>query len=129
MKILLHILFVFLIWATNRVNATPLFAKVVLSSYQISFPKIENHKQESEVKIGLQYFARNDLDADQRKFLEEDLGLRNLDELTEYLLRQTPIKESLDILKQNNLLSKVPNVSEVRVASIHRYTRSSLEMK
>lgn len=58
MKKLLQILFLFLIWFTNLANATPVFTKVAWSSYELSFSKTENVKEESVVKIGVQNFAR-----------------------------------------------------------------------
>jgi hypothetical protein len=59
LKLLLKLLFLFLTWFTNLGNSTPVFAKVALPSYKISFAKIENQKLESEVKIGVENFARS----------------------------------------------------------------------
>ncbi|PSL44258.1 hypothetical protein CLV51_106124 [Chitinophaga niastensis] len=53
---------------------------------------------------------------------------KNLDALAEYLLQQQPIQESLQILKESDLLSKVPDLKEYEAAAIHRYTRSSMAM-
>ena len=61
MKALLHILFLFLTWFTN-LNATPVFAKVALPSYELTFSKTENVKEESIVKIGEQNFARTGIE-------------------------------------------------------------------
>ena len=58
MKLLLKILFLLLTWFTH-LNATPVFTKVVLPSYKISFSKTENVKGECVVKIGIQNFARS----------------------------------------------------------------------
>jgi hypothetical protein len=62
MKLLIQILFLFLTWFTNPVNAMPLFAKFVLPSHELSFSKTENVKNESIVKIGIQNFARSDIE-------------------------------------------------------------------
>lgn len=62
MKIFLQILFLFLIWFANIVNATPVFTKVALPSYQFTFSKIENVKEGSIVKIGVQNFARGGIE-------------------------------------------------------------------
>lgn len=59
MKLIFQILLLFLTWFSNTVNATPIFTKVVLPSYEISFSKIKNQKLESEVKIGIENFARS----------------------------------------------------------------------
>ena len=59
MKLFLKILFILLTWFTNLANATPVFTKVVLPNYELSFLKTENVKEESEVKIGIQNFARS----------------------------------------------------------------------
>lgn len=59
MKLILQILFLYLSWFTSLANATPVFTKVVLPSNEISFSKIENVKEESIVKIGIQNFARS----------------------------------------------------------------------
>jgi hypothetical protein len=58
MKFILQILFFFLTWFTN-LNATPVFTKVALPSYAVSFSKTENIKEESVIKIGVQNFARS----------------------------------------------------------------------
>lgn len=66
------------------------------------------------------------------KILGGETGYNNFiktaskDEL--YLLNQDKIIESLEILKEKNLLNKVPDLSEAEASSIHRYTRSSLDM-
>lgn len=62
MKLLFQILFILLTWFTNLTNATPLFTKAVIPSNEFSFSKTENVKEESVVKIGVQNFARSDID-------------------------------------------------------------------
>ncbi len=62
MKLLFEILFLFLIWFTNLANATPVFAEVLLPSNELSFSKIENVKEKSVVKIGIQNFAGNSIE-------------------------------------------------------------------
>jgi len=57
MKFLLQILFFLLTWC--NLSATPVFSKVALPNYAVSFPKAESHKKESEVKIGVSNFARS----------------------------------------------------------------------
>ncbi len=59
MKFFFQILFLFLTWFTNIVNATPVFAKVVLPICEFIFSNTENVKEESVVKIGVQNFARS----------------------------------------------------------------------
>lgn len=59
MKLILQILFVFLTWFTNLANATPVFTKVALPSYELTFSKTDNSKDESIVKITAQNFARS----------------------------------------------------------------------
>jgi len=61
MRLLLQIFFLFIIWFTNTVIATPTCQKVDLSSYKLSFPKADNQNQESEVKIGVSNFARSNI--------------------------------------------------------------------
>ena len=58
MKFLLQISFFLLTWFIN-LNATPVFAKIILPSYELSFSKTENLKEESITKIGIQNFARS----------------------------------------------------------------------
>jgi hypothetical protein len=62
MKILLQILFFSFTWFINLVNATPVFTKAVLPSYEVAFSKKENVKGESVVKIGVQNFARSGIE-------------------------------------------------------------------
>lgn len=57
-----------------------------------------------------------------------DDAAKALDELAEYLLQQKLIQESLETLKQSDLLAKVPDLKEYQAAAIHRYTKSSLTM-
>lgn len=55
MRVLLQILLVFFTWFTSIASfAKP---KVFISNYNVSFPKTENIKQESEVKIGKVNYA------------------------------------------------------------------------
>lgn len=61
MKLILQILLFFFTWLTNPINATTAFSKVALPKYSVSFPKSENQKLESEVKIGVLNFARSDI--------------------------------------------------------------------
>lgn len=61
MKFFLQILFLLLTWFTN-LNATPVFTKVVLPTYEFSISKTENVKEESFVKIGEQNFARSGIE-------------------------------------------------------------------
>jgi len=61
MKFLLQIFLLFIIWFTNTVNATPVFTRVACPSCQLLVSKAENHKQESEVKIGVSNFARSNI--------------------------------------------------------------------
>jgi hypothetical protein len=62
MKLLLQILFLLITWFTNQAHATPVFTKVLLPSYDLSFSKIENIKIENIVKIGVQNFARSGIE-------------------------------------------------------------------
>jgi hypothetical protein len=59
MKVILKIVFLFFVWFTNQLNATPTFAKVVLPNYELTFSKTENVKGEGVIKIGSQNFARS----------------------------------------------------------------------
>jgi hypothetical protein len=59
MKYFLQILFLLLTWFANVVNATPSFTKVVLPTYELSFSKTDNAKEEGVVKIGEQNYARS----------------------------------------------------------------------
>jgi hypothetical protein len=61
MKFLLQILFLFLTWFIN-LDATPVFLKVVLPSYEHIASKTENEKEESGVKNGVQNFARSSIE-------------------------------------------------------------------
>lgn len=63
MKHFLQIVFLFFTWFTN-LNATPVFTKVTLPCYEISFLKTENVTEESAVKIGVQNFARSGIEND-----------------------------------------------------------------
>jgi hypothetical protein len=60
-KLLLQIFFLFLTWFTN-LNATPVFTKVVIPSYELTFSKIENVIEENAVKIGVQNYARSGIE-------------------------------------------------------------------
>jgi hypothetical protein len=62
MKFIFQILFLLLTWFTNQVNATPLFTKVALPSYEFAFLKTENVIVESALKIGVQNFARSGIE-------------------------------------------------------------------
>lgn len=62
MKLILQILFLLLSWFVNLVSATPVFTKVVLPSYKLSFSNTENEKEESIIKIGIQNFARSGIE-------------------------------------------------------------------
>jgi hypothetical protein len=61
MRLLFQILLFFLTWFTNPVNATPVFTKVALPSYDFRFSKAENQQLESDVRIGIQNFARSSI--------------------------------------------------------------------
>jgi hypothetical protein len=50
MKILLQILFFLLTWFTN-LNATTVFTKVALPTFELKFSKTENLKEENIVKL------------------------------------------------------------------------------
>jgi hypothetical protein len=63
MKFLLQILLLFITWFTN-LNATPIFAKVALPNYELTFSKTENVKEESIIKIGVQHFAKSNIEGD-----------------------------------------------------------------
>lgn len=63
MKLLIQILFLFLNWHTNSVNATPVFAKVFLSSCELSFIKTEIVKEESDVKIGAINYTKSNIES------------------------------------------------------------------
>jgi hypothetical protein len=66
MKLLFQILFHFLTWFTN-LNATPVFTKLALLSYELTFFKPENIKEESVIKIGVRNFARKGIE-DKKQF-------------------------------------------------------------
>jgi len=51
MKLLLQILLFLLTWF--NLSATPVFSKVALPNYPVSFHKTANQNQESEIKIGV----------------------------------------------------------------------------
>lgn len=57
MKLLLKISFIILT-CFIKLNATPVFTKFALPSYEFAFSKTENVKEESVVKIGVQNFAK-----------------------------------------------------------------------
>jgi hypothetical protein len=61
-KFVLQILFFFFTWFTN-LNAAPVFTKIALPSYKLSFSKIESAKEESVIKIGVQNYARSSIEA------------------------------------------------------------------
>ncbi len=73
MKLFFQILFFFLTWFTGFVNATSVFGKVVLPSYEFTFSKIEKVKEESVVKIGVQNFARSGIENKFSSILKEDV--------------------------------------------------------
>jgi hypothetical protein len=57
MKLFLQIFLFIFTWFSS--NATPPLPKVGLPNYAFSFSKVENQNHESEVKIGIQNFARS----------------------------------------------------------------------
>jgi len=57
MRSLIQIIFLLFTWF--NLSATPAFSKVAMPNYAVSFPKSNNQKIESEVKIGVCNFARN----------------------------------------------------------------------
>ena len=66
MKLILQILFLFLTWFANIVNALPVFTKVAVPNYELTFSKTENVKVESVAKIGMQNFARSSIENENR---------------------------------------------------------------
>jgi hypothetical protein len=60
-KLILQILFLLLTWFTN-LSATPVFTKVAIPNYVVSFSKTETATVESVVKIGVQNFARSGIE-------------------------------------------------------------------
>ncbi|CAN5437429.1 hypothetical protein BH10BAC1_BH10BAC1_11770 [soil metagenome] len=78
MKILLQFLLFFL--TSFNLSANPPLPKVALPNYTVSFPKTENNKLESELKIGVSNFARSgisDYSFSQKAFLQESSVLEN----------------------------------------------------
>jgi hypothetical protein len=59
MKSLLQILLIFITWLATIAHATPPTQQLSLPTYSISFSTTENQKLESEVKIGIEHFARS----------------------------------------------------------------------
>lgn len=140
---LLQILLFFLTWLTAFANTTPPAQKLTITNYVVSFSTAENQKIESEVKIGIEHFARSGISENsfsQKINLRDSYVLENrardgkvnvlqgAGNLENFLLQQAKIQESLTLLKNKNLVSKFAGASEVQASSIHRYTVSSFEL-
>jgi len=60
MKLLLQQVLLFLLtWLTTFANATPSAQKLAIPNYSLSLPTTENQKLASEVKIGVEHYARS----------------------------------------------------------------------
>jgi len=78
MKLLLQILLFFFTWFTIPVSATPEITIITFQDYAVSFPTAENQKLASEVKIGVEHFARSGISENsciQKTVLQENFVL------------------------------------------------------